>query len=149
MKAIQASQSISLIVSVIVFLTPQITQAQRITYLSNLGQTSTGSLAIGSDSWLAADIITGNNASGYLLNSIQLAMTDASGNPNGFTVAIYSSVIGSAIHPGSSLGTLNGSLSPVTSGIYIYNVALKSDTVPRYRLFYCVDCCNYDCQWVL
>jgi hypothetical protein len=68
-------------------------------YLSNLGQSSTGSLAVGSDSWLAASFGTGTNEGGYELNSIQLAMTDASGNPSGFTVMIYTNGESGAIAP--------------------------------------------------
>jgi hypothetical protein len=96
---------------------PQITQAQgTMTYLSNLGQPSVGSQPVGSNSWLALRFITGGNRAGYSLDSIQLAMTDASGNPSGFTVMLCSN----AFAPGPVLATLNGSLSPVSSGIYTY-----------------------------
>jgi len=98
----------------------QILQAQGTTYLSNLGQPSDGSNAVGSDSWLAAAFYTGTNASGYTLNSIQLGMADASGNPSGFTVMLYSAFNGPGIEPGISLGTLEGSLNPVTGGIFTY-----------------------------
>jgi hypothetical protein len=112
-----------IIVFAIAVLAPQITQAQgTVTYLSNLGQTSDGSNPVGSDSWLAAIFATGNNSSGYMLNSVQLGITDASGNPSGFTVMIYAqnySNLGGAF-PGSSIGTLNGSLNPVTAGTYTY-----------------------------
>ncbi len=102
-------------------LTRQVVPAQgSITYLSNLAQPSVGSLAVGSDSWLATDIFTGTNASGYLLDSIQLAMADASGNPSGFAVMIYSSGGFTGIFPKSSLGTLNGADNPSTSGIYTF-----------------------------
>jgi PEP-CTERM motif len=89
------------------------------TYLSNLGQSSAGSLAVGSDSWLAASFRTGANASGYSLNSIQLGMTDASGSPSDFTVTLYTSRL-VAPAPGNSLGALNGSADPTTGGIYTY-----------------------------
>ena len=99
---------------------PQITQAQAsTTYLSNLDQPSSGSLPVGSNSWLAIEIITGGNRAGYSLDSIQLAMTDASGNPRGFTAMLCSNAL-IAFGPGPVLGTLNGSLSPVSSGIYTY-----------------------------
>ena len=99
---------------------PQITQAQgTMTYLSNLGQPSAGSHPVGSNSWLAARFLTGGNVAGYSLDSIQLAMTDASGDPSGFTVMLCSN----ASAPGPVLGTLNGSLSPVSSGIYTYTPA--------------------------
>jgi hypothetical protein len=108
-----------LIILVIGVFAPQITQAQETTYLSSLG-TSTGSPSVGSDYWLAALFFTGNNVDGYVLNSIQLAMTDASGNPIGFTAMIYSATVGAGVSPGSSLGTLDGSANPSTSGIYTY-----------------------------
>jgi hypothetical protein len=76
------NQSIkNLIVLAVALLVPQIITAQGITYLCNLGQTSTGSDAVGSDS------------SGYSLNCIQLGMTDASGNPSGFGVILYSATL--------------------------------------------------------
>jgi hypothetical protein len=119
----------------VALLTPQIIQAQgTITYLSNLGQASTGGNSVGSDSWLAAGFETGNNASGYSLNSIQLGMTDASGNPNGFTVMLYNRVFGAPLPgPGSRLVTLNGSLNPVTADTYTYtpvsNLTLSPNNV--------------------
>ena len=113
-------------------MTPQITPAQgTITYVSNLGQPSSGSSPVGSDSWFAADFYTGTNAGGYLLDSVQLAMSDASGNPSGFTAMLYSAVGGVAVFPGSSLGTLNGSLNPVTSGIYTYAPASSFTLSPN------------------
>src|SRR5476649_1775563 len=118
-------------------LAPQITQAQgTITYLSNLGQTSAGSLAVGSDSWQAAEFRTGNNVGGYTLNSIQLGMADDSGNPAGFTAMIYTFDLARGI-PGSSLGTLNGSLNPATSGIYTYT-PVSNITLSRGDFFYIV-----------
>jgi hypothetical protein len=99
----------------------QVVPAQgSITYLSNIAQPSVGSLAIGSDSWLATDIFTGTNTSGYLLDSIQLEMADASGNPISFAAMLYSATGVSGLHPGSSLGALDGSLNPSTAGIYTF-----------------------------
>ncbi len=113
-----------IIASVIGLMAPRITPAQgTITYLSGLGQPSTGSVAVGSDSWLAVGFGTGNNAGGYVLNSVQLGMADASGSPSGFTVMLYTAVGLAGLSPGSSLGTLSGSLNPVTSGIYTYTPA--------------------------
>jgi hypothetical protein len=113
--------SSSVIVFAVAFLAPQIAPAQgTITYLSNLGQPSTGSLAVGSNSWLAAGFVTGSNTGAYLLDSIQLALPDASGNPSNFTAMIYTGGGFTGIFPVSSLGTLDGSLSPVSSGVYTY-----------------------------
>lgn len=111
----------------------QITRAQGTTYLSNLGQTSDGSLAVGSDSWLAVDFTTGPNANGYMLNSIQLSLADAMGIPSGFVVMLYGTNGNSTgAIPGSSLGILNGSLDPATGGIYMYiptgNLTLSPST---------------------
>jgi hypothetical protein len=116
---------------------PQIAQAQgTITYVSNLGQPSSGSFSVGSDSWFEAEFITGTNAGGYLLDSVQLAMTEASGNPSGFTVMLYGrSTNVFAIFPGSSLGTLNGSLNPVTGGIYTYTPTSSLALSPRTGYF--------------
>jgi PEP-CTERM motif len=110
------------IASVFGLIAPQVLQAQGTIYLSNLDQSSVGSLAVGSDSWLAAIFQTGPNASGYVVNSIQLAMADALGTPGGFNVMIYAPATGSGL-PGSSLGTLNGSLNPVAAGTYTYTPA--------------------------
>ena len=101
---------------------PRIAQAQGTIYISSLGVPSTGIASVGSDSWLAEGFGTGTNASGYVLNSVQLALGDAVGNPSGFTAKIYNVnpliVVGAV--PGSSLGILNGSLDPVAAGIYTY-----------------------------
>ena len=102
-------------------LAPQILQAQGTLYFSSLNQTSTGSEIVGSDSWLAAGIYTGNNADGYMLNSVQLGMMNDSGNPSGFTVMIYAQANNPAVSfPGNSLGMLSGSSNPSTSGTYLY-----------------------------
>ncbi len=121
------------IIVLAVALVPQIVRAEgTMTYLSDLGQPSAGSLAVGSDSWLAAGFSTGTNANGYTLNSIQLGMTDASGNPSNFMVMLYANVGPLAIFPGSSIGTLDGSLSPTTAGIFSYtpdaNLTLSPST---------------------
>jgi hypothetical protein len=101
----------------------QITQAQEVTYLSNLEQASAGSEPVGSNSWLAAGFETGTNASGYSINSIQLAMTDASGNPDGFEVMLDSAIGSGDFFPESSLGAFNGSTNPSTAGVYVYTPA--------------------------
>jgi hypothetical protein len=116
-------------------LAPHTAQAQGTLYLSNLGQTSSGSSSVGNDSWLAVDFWTGTNAGGYSLNSFQLALTDASGNPSGFTAMLYTEDGVGAPLPGSSLGTLNGSLSPVTAGIYTYSPASDLALLPKTPYF--------------
>src|ERR1035441_8828957 len=119
-------------------LPPQILQAQGTTYLSNLDQSSVGSLPVGSNSWVAAGIYTGTNPGGYVLNSIQLAMTDASGNPSGFMAMLYNPLHGGPPSgPGTSLVTLNGSLNPVTAGTYTY-AAPSNLTLPPHNEYFIV-----------
>jgi hypothetical protein len=102
-------------------LLPLMVQAQGTLYVSNLGQTPTGSAAIGSDSWIAQQFYTGTNADGYVLNSVQLLMDAASGSPSGFTVSIYS-FNNSNYGPGSNLGSLSGS-DPAAGGVFTYTAS--------------------------
>jgi hypothetical protein len=101
-------------------LSPHIALAQGTLYVSNLGFTSSGSSPVGSDSWRAAVFATGTNAGGYLLDSVQLALGDAAGNPTAFTAMLYTSYVTGG-NPRSSLGALNGSLDPVAAGMYTYS----------------------------
>jgi hypothetical protein len=101
-------------------LLPVMAQAQGTLYLSNIGQPSASGDAVGSDSWFAQLFITGANPSGYDLDSVELLMNQASGNPSGFAVALYSNDLPT---DGVSLGNLSGSLNPVTTGIYTYSAS--------------------------
>lgn len=98
----------------------QFAQAQGTVYISNLDQTSARNNPVGSDSWYAADFYTGNNADGYTLDSIELAMTAAIGSPSSFTVMLYSMVGSRAPFPGSYLVALHGSPNPSTTAIFAY-----------------------------
>jgi PEP-CTERM motif len=92
-----------------------------ITYLSNLGQPSSGSVSVGANAWYAADFTTGANTGGYFLNKIQLAMNDSSGSPGGLTVMIYTDVVEhGGDFPGMSVASLSGPANPVTAGMYAY-----------------------------
>ncbi len=128
-----------IIIFAVGLLIQQITKAQGTTYVSNLGQSSIGSESVGSDSWVAVPFITGANVGGYTLNSVQLAMTAASGNPIGFTVMLYRSTFNGPpppfALPGVSLGTLNGSLNPVTAGTYTYTPASSFTLSPNIEYF--------------
>jgi hypothetical protein len=115
MKGISMRKIIITIVSVIGLLLPLMWEAQGTLYVSNLGQTPTGSASIGSDAWVAQDFFTGTNASGYILNSVQLLMDTASGSPSGFDVSLYSSLRGEP----NDLGNLVGS-DPSAGGIFTY-----------------------------
>ncbi len=124
----------------LVLLPTPITRAQgATTYLSNLGQASTGSATVASNSWVTVMFHTGTNTGGYALNSIQLALTDAEGSPSNFTVALAQGAAGAGPPPvpgGIVLGTLNGSLDPVTSGIYTYTWATSLTLAPNF--YYCI-----------
>jgi hypothetical protein len=97
--------------------------AQGTLYLSNLGQTQVGNSPAGSDSWLAEPIRTGTAPGGYVLDSVQLLMSAATGNPSGFSVSIYNPVaLPSGVFPGNSLGSLIGS-DPVAGGIHTYTAS--------------------------
>jgi hypothetical protein len=126
-----------IVVLVFGLLAPQIIEAQgTITYLSNLNQPSASSHAVGSDSWQASSFGTGTDASGYTLDSIQLGMKNASGNPSSFTVMLYSAIFNGANYsPGSSLESLNGSLNPATGGIYTYTPASNLTLSPSTAYF--------------
>ncbi len=124
-----------IIVFAVALLAPQITQAQgTTTFLSNLGQTSAGSNPVSDNTWLAAGFQTGTNAGGYVINSVQLGMADASGSPTGVVVMIYTSVVdpGSI---GSSLGTLTGTANPSTAGTYIYSASSSLALSPQTQYY--------------
>jgi hypothetical protein len=138
----------------VALLFPQIVHSQgTMTYLSNLGQTSAGSLPVGSDSWLAVEFFTGTNAGGYALDSIQLGMADASGNPSDFTAMIYAPN-SFAFFPGGSIGTLNGSLNPTPGGVFTYSSTSSIALLPSHYYFFvlsagtAVDSGAYDLNYV-
>ncbi len=100
--------------------TPSFVQAQGTLYVSNLGQASTGSASIGSDSWIAQGFyIFATDPNTYTLNSIQLLMNPASENPAGFSVSIYSNASLGGI-PQNNLGNLNGPANPSAGGLFTY-----------------------------
>jgi len=113
----------------------QVTQAQGTTYVSNLGQPSINSVSVGSDSWIAMGFRTGTNAGGYDFNSAQLSMANATGKPSGYTVMLYSSILKGDYFPENNLITLNGSLSPVTGGIFTYTPATSLTLSPNTGYF--------------
>jgi hypothetical protein len=113
-----------MIVFAVGLLAPQTARSQGTsTYISSLGLPSAGTEEVGSDSWIADQIKTGNNPGGYALDTIQLAMAPASGAPSGFTVMLYSAISFAAILPGTSLGTLSGPTDPETDGTYTYTAS--------------------------
>ena len=119
-----------IIAGVFGLLTPQRVPAQGTMYLSNLEQASIGSLAVGSNSWVAGIFVVGNNPGGYVLDSVELAMANASGNPSGLQVMIYSSGGGGFAPPKTYVGTLSGSLDPVTAGEYTFTPSAPITFLP-------------------
>ena len=79
----------SILASVFALLSPETLPAHGTTYLSNLNQPSVGSLAVGSNSWVASIFVVGNNPGGYILNSVELALSNATGDPSGLKAMIY------------------------------------------------------------
>ncbi len=104
---------------------PVLTQAQGTIYVSNLDQTPIGSLAVGSDSWIAQGFyILPSDPKTYVLNSIQLLIAPATGSPSGFSVSIYSRPFGSTGDIREHyVGTLSGSPNPVNAGVYTYEAS--------------------------
>ncbi len=110
---------------------PVLAHAQGTVYISNLDQTPTRSLAVGSDSWISAGIyILPSDPKTYVLNSIQLLMAPATGSPSGFTVSIYTDP--GDVGPQDYLGTLVGSANPVNPGVYSFEASgiTLSSSVP-------------------
>ena len=97
----------------------QIVLSQDTVYLSNLGEASGGGVAVNNDSVIRAPFTTGSNSGGYILDSVQLVMNAASGDPTDFNVAIY------------GLGSLTGSANPFNAGVFTYiasGITLQADT---------------------
>lgn len=133
MKKIKINGMISLVFALLI---PQAIRAQGISYISNLNQPSNDSLVVGSNSWVAADFKTGNNATGYYFDSVQLAMAGISEDPSGFIAMLYSqATIFGGLIPGNSLGTLDGSDNPSTDGVYTYTSASGLMLLPNTYYF--------------
>jgi len=85
-------------------------------YLSNLGEATFGYAA----GYGFQSFQTGTAATGYILNSVTLAMGNWDGNASNFVVAVYHDGGG---QPGPLLGALSGSNDPETAGLYIYTAS--------------------------
>ena len=112
----------TIVLAAAALLTAQIARAQGTLYVSNLGETTGGSRAVGSDLWRAMSFYTGANAGGYTLNSVQLLTAPASGNPSGFSISIYSQSITNFYPPENNLGSLSGS-APDAGGEFTYTAS--------------------------
>lgn len=114
---------------------PLVGRGQGTVYLSNLGQPTAGSLSVGSDSLRAELFTTGTNAAGYLLNSVQLAFSTASGNPTAFTISVHTNANPFSGYPSGSIGELTGESNPTSAGVYTYAAASSIALLPRQFYF--------------
>jgi hypothetical protein len=99
-----------------------------VTYLSSLNLPSGGFLSVASDRWVAQGFNTGTNSPGYQLDSIELLMGGAAGNPGDFAVSVYSR---SEFFPNDRIAGLDGPTDPTTAGVFEYSgsmVTLSSAT---------------------
>jgi hypothetical protein len=119
-KGIYMKKVITIMLSAVGLFAAQPTQAQGTTYISNLGQASSGSRVLGSDAWITQSFGTGTNSGGYSLNSVQVLMDATSGSPTGFSISVYSHDANDSRFPGSSLGSLSGP-DPAGGGIFSYS----------------------------
>lgn len=118
----------------------QIVLSQDTVYLSNLGEASGGGVAVNNDSVIRAPFTTGSNSGGYILDSVQLVMNAASGDPTDFNVAIY------------GLGSLTGSANPFNAGVFTYiasGITLQADTTYYVAVISRQSSINGDYYWSL
>jgi hypothetical protein len=91
------------------------------TYVSNLADADDSGVLCDGGNWDAAQFTTGGNASGYSLNSIQIAIDGILvKDGSGFTLSLYSNNAG---QPGGSLGILSGASNPFLAGAYVYTAS--------------------------
>lgn len=104
----------------ILLLSPLMAIGQGSMFVSNMGDAPIGSVAVGSNLWRAQYFVTGSHLEGYSLDSVELLMAEAFGNPSGFTVSLYNASDSVAfLYPGSLIGNLSG-VDPVTPGVFRY-----------------------------
>ena len=105
-------------------LLPLMASAQSTLQVSNLGETPTSSATIGSDAWIAQRFyIVSSDTNTYTLDSVQLLLTPASGDPNGFAVSIYQGTGIPGDGPQTELATLTGSDDPASGGTLAYSAS--------------------------
>ena len=110
--------------------------AQSTLLISNLGKPSSGAIAAGNNAWLGQafynngiNFSEGGRDNGFHVDSVQLLMSTPIGNPNTFSVGIYSSA-SRREGPGPLIGFLNGP-TPDSAGVYTFtapNITLASLT---------------------
>jgi hypothetical protein len=103
----------------IVLCSPRL-DAQGVTFISNLELDQLGSAAVANDAWVAQSFTTGTNAVGYVLNTVQIAMSPASGSPNRLSVLLYSA---NGAYPGDVLMSLSGPNNPSAGGVISFTAS--------------------------
>jgi len=107
---------ISIVLSSIGLLTAQVVCAQGTLYLSALEETPVAYDPVASNAWIARGFFTGGASGGYIVNSVQLLMGEASGTPSDFNVMLYNSF---SRTPLGSFGSLSGP-DPAPGGVFTY-----------------------------
>jgi len=113
-------------------LAQQSAQSQgEVNYFSNLSGPSIGAITNASQ-WTG--FITGNNSGGYILNGIQLGMSDSIGTPDSFSVSVYqrTNFSGAGANPSdaSYVGSLSG-FWPLKAGVYSYTPTSEIFLLPN------------------
>ena len=90
---------------------------QETVHVSNIESPSVGDWSIGADRWIATWFAAGSNPEGYTLDSIQLLMVEPTGDPSGFSIAIYARF--QPLLPEHILGYLSGP-EPSAAGVFTY-----------------------------
>jgi hypothetical protein len=112
-----------------------IVHAQGTLYDSNLGG-YISTVAADSSDWSAQGFETGSTIAGYVLDSIQVQMAAANGNPSGFTLSLFSALNGL---PFQSLGVLSGSVNPANAGVYSYDASALNLTLATSTPYFLVE----------
>lgn len=120
MKRTRFAATASLVLSICLIAFVPTTYSQGTTFLSNLDETTSGGFLVGYPQRLAQPFYTGFSSSAFNLDSIQIAMDDASANVVGFSLSVHRDHEGM---PGDNLGHLIGSTNPALAGIYSYTAS--------------------------
>jgi len=101
-------------------------------YFSSISQQPSANITVGSDAWIGQGFLAGTNtADTYALNSIQLGMNAATGNPTDFTLSLYRPSASAFYLPGDKIADLTGP-QPTGQGVFSYTapgITLSGDRV--------------------
>lgn len=103
----------------ITILTTLTAKSQGTLYVSNINEQTVGEDSVSSDKWITQSFLTGTNSAGYILNKVELLMSEPIGEPYGFEVYLYERKPGQ-INPGDKIGELYG-IEPTDAGTYSFD----------------------------